>query len=101
MPLAIHRQVLRKEIPVLLVVSFLLICMLVDQRLSMIEGWVLIIGILLYVGSNFGLFGKGFSSDEPEGQAHQPKHVALKSPNTHWMCCMFIQSLLELQKAKS
>jgi len=74
MPLAIHRQVLRKEIPVLLLVSFLLICMLVDQRLSMIEGWVLIIGILVYVGSNFGLFGKGFSSDEPEGPVSIDKH---------------------------
>ena len=73
MPLAIHRQVLRKEIPILLVVSFLLICMLVDQHLSMLEGWALIIGILIYVASNFGLFGKGSGSDESEGPVHIDK----------------------------
>ncbi len=66
MPLAIHRQVLRKEMPILLLVSFLLVCMLVDQRLSLLEGCALIIGILVYVASNFGLFGKGSGSDEPE-----------------------------------
>ena len=73
MPLAIHRQVLRKEMPILLVVSFLLVCMLVDQRLSLLEGCALIIGILVYVASNFGLFGKGSGSDESKGPVHIDK----------------------------
>ena len=64
MPLAIHKQVLRREMPILLIVSFLLICMLVDQQLSRLEGCVLVIGIALYVASNFGLFGKSSSVDD-------------------------------------
>ena len=67
MPLTIHRQVLRKEMPILLIVSFLLVCMLVDSRLSRLEGCVLVVGILLYIASNFGFLGKGSSADEAEG----------------------------------
>lgn len=66
MPLAIHRQVLRKEMPILLIVSFLLVCMLVDQRLSRLEGCVLVVGIVLYIASNFGFLGKASSADEIE-----------------------------------
>ncbi len=68
MPLAINRQVLRKDMPILLIVSFMLICMLVDQRLSRLEGCVLVVGIVLYVASNFGLFGKGSSTKGVNGE---------------------------------
>lgn len=67
MPLAIHRQVLRKEIPILLLVSLMFVFMLEDKRLSLLEGCLLVAGIVVYIASNFRFLGKSSSADNLNG----------------------------------
>ena len=52
-PLKVHRQIIRKELPVLLIVSFALILMLINQEVAKWEGVVLCAGIVIYILSSF------------------------------------------------
>lgn len=52
-PLKVHRQIIRKELPILLIVSFALILMLINQEVSKWEGVVLCAGIVIYILSSF------------------------------------------------
>jgi len=47
-PVAVHAQVLRLDVPILLVVSLVLIGFLLDDRLGRVEGAVLLAGLLAY-----------------------------------------------------
>ena len=52
-PLKVHRQIIRKELPILLIVSFALILMLINQEVAKWEGVVLCAGIVVYILSSF------------------------------------------------
>jgi len=52
-PLRIKGQIVRREMPILIAASVLLVAMLWDGRLSLAEGWVLVAGIVAYVGFSF------------------------------------------------
>ena len=52
-PLKVHRQIIRKELPILLIVSFALILMLINQEVAKWEGVVLCAGIVIYILSSF------------------------------------------------
>ena len=52
-PLKVHRQIIRKELPILLIVSFALILMLINQEVAKWEGVVLCTGIVIYILSSF------------------------------------------------
>ena len=52
-PLQIHRQIIRKEIPILLVVSVALIVMLMNQEVARWEAFLLCLGIIIYILSSF------------------------------------------------
>ena len=52
-PLKVHRQIIRKELPILLIVSFALILMLINQEVAKWEGVVLCVGIVIYILSSF------------------------------------------------
>jgi len=60
-PLHIHRQIIRKEIPILLVVSVALIIMLMNQEVARWEATLLCFGIIIYILSSF----KGSSVELP------------------------------------
>ena len=52
-PLKVHRQIIKKELPILLIVSFALILMLINQEVAKWEGVVLCAGIVIYILSSF------------------------------------------------
>lgn len=52
-PLRVHRQIIRKELPILLMVSFALIVMLINEEVASWEGFILCAGIVIYILSSF------------------------------------------------
>lgn len=48
-PIQVKMQVVRREIPIMIVVSLFMIFVLFDDSISRIEGIILVIGILLYI----------------------------------------------------
>ena len=52
-PLRVHRQIIRKELPILLMVSFALIVMLINKEVASWEGFILCVGIVIYILSSF------------------------------------------------
>ena len=58
-PLTSDRSVLKRDIPIMLGVSFLLLLFSLNSRLGRIEGALLFLGIILYTFFNYYLSGKG------------------------------------------
>ena len=52
-PLRVHRQIIRKELPILLMVSFALIVMLINKEVASWEGFILCLGIVIYILFSF------------------------------------------------
>ena len=77
-PLRVHRQIIRKELPILLMVSFALIVMLVNKDVASWEGFILCVGIVIYIlfsfkgANNSGEFKfEGESSNEIDTVSRQ------------------------------
>lgn len=51
-PLDVHANVIRREIPIMIGVSLLLILLLIDGELSFIDGLILVMGIVIYTVVN-------------------------------------------------
>jgi len=51
-PLDVHANVIRREIPIMIVLSILLIILLVDGELSFIDGLIFVLGIITYTVVN-------------------------------------------------
>ena len=51
--LRVHRQIIRKELPILLMVSFALIVMLINKEVASWEGFILCVGIVIYILFSF------------------------------------------------
>ena len=51
-PIKVHRQVIRREVPILLVASAVFVAMLWDKQVVTWEGWLLTAGIVIYVISS-------------------------------------------------
>lgn len=52
-PIVVHAQVIKREIPILLVVSGAFVAMLWDGQVSRLEGVILAVGIVVYVFTSF------------------------------------------------
>ena len=52
-PLRVDRQIIRKELPILLMVSFALIVMLINKEVASWEGFILCVGIVIYILFSF------------------------------------------------
>ena len=52
-PLRVNRQIIRKELPILLMVSFALIVMLINKEVASWEGFILCVGIVIYILFSF------------------------------------------------
>ncbi|HSW54338.1 MAG TPA: calcium/sodium antiporter [Ignavibacteriaceae bacterium] len=48
-PLDVHANIIRREIPIMIAISILLIILLIDGELSFIDGLIFVIGIMTYV----------------------------------------------------
>lgn len=77
-PLRVHRQIIRKELPILLMVSFALIVMLINKDVASWEGFILCVGIVIYIlfsfkgANNSGEFKfEGESSNEIDTVSRQ------------------------------
>ena len=66
-PLAVHKSVLRKEIPIMLGVSFLLVLLSIDGELSQYDGVLLLIGLGIFAVYTFrsALKQREKSNDDP------------------------------------
>lgn len=63
-PLVIHQQILKRELPILLLASIGFVLALVDGQVQRWEGFVMAAGIITYVVSSLRMAGDGDSSDE-------------------------------------
>ena len=63
-PMRVRKQVIRREMPILILVSLILVAMLWDHELNALEGTGLVGGILFYVCSSLRLAAKGNLPDE-------------------------------------
>ncbi|MEC9111857.1 MAG: calcium/sodium antiporter [Verrucomicrobiota bacterium] len=69
-PLRVHRQIIRKELPILLMVSFALIVMLINKEVASWEGFILCVGIVIYILFSFkGANNSGEFKDEGESSS--------------------------------
>jgi len=57
-PLNVHANVIRREIPIMIGVSILLIVLLIDGELSIIDGLIFVIGIITYTIANVAMARK-------------------------------------------
>lgn len=48
-PIVIHRQIIRREVPILAAATAVFVLMLIDKRVVQWEGWILFAGIVAYV----------------------------------------------------
>ncbi len=51
-PIVIHRQIIRREVPILAAATAVFVLMLIDKQVVQWEGWVLFAGIVAYVISS-------------------------------------------------
>ena len=54
-PIVIHSQLVRREMPILIICSLVFVLMMGDMVVRRWEGWILIVGILVYVVSSIAL----------------------------------------------
>ncbi len=66
MPLAIKSQVVRREMPILILVSLILVWVLHDNHISRLEGVGMFVGILVYVWLSFALANRGSAPEVEE-----------------------------------
>lgn len=51
-PLDVHANVIRREIPIMIGITILLILLLIDGQLSLADGLILVLGFIIYIVSN-------------------------------------------------
>ncbi len=49
-PISVHSSIIRKELPILLFITFVLGIMLWNYQISVLEAWILIAGFVLLIG---------------------------------------------------
>lgn len=81
-PLLVHPQILRQELPVMIGASLLFLVMALDGRISQVEGGVLFVLIILYTSFLIRQSRRGLLGHLPEG-VDLPE-VASKDWDRHW-----------------
>ena len=78
-PIAVHSQVIRKELPLLIVLTLIAGAQLIDGQLSRMDGWVLLAVFAVVMGWSIyqGLKGK---ADPLAGDADARDHCAPHAP---------------------
>lgn len=63
-PIHVNRQIIRREIPILLVTSLVFVAMLWDKKITRLEGGILLVGIIYYVWSSLMIARKENQASE-------------------------------------
>lgn len=86
-PMQVKTQIVRREIPIMILISFILLLVLLDDAISLVEGIFFIIGIVVYVilGYRFALKEKNTSEIAYEFADGIPK-----TPYKIWQSVIFI-----------
>ena len=66
-PIKVHAQILKKDVPILIVVTLIFVWMLRDQQISSLEGALLTVSLIAYISISIWLGLKTPQSDEVEG----------------------------------
>lgn len=81
-PISVNRQIIRREIPILIVAAAVFILMLWDNTVYQWEGWILFTGIVIYVISSLkqadGEIGAETSEDFSKEEIEQAKEGGTK-----------------------
>jgi cation:H+ antiporter len=78
-PLDVHANVIRREIPIMIVLSILLIVLLIDGELSLIDGIIFVAGIITYTIVNISMARKE-KNDEVEEEFKEGLKTKLGVP---------------------
>ncbi|ELA9194666.1 calcium/sodium antiporter [Vibrio sp. Vb2110] len=80
-PIAVHSSIIRKELPILLLVTLVIGAMLWNQHISMLEAWALIGGFMLLIGWSIwrALRTKGDNLEKEVGDELSRQNMSLKS----------------------
>ena len=102
-PIVIHRQIIRREIPILLAASAVFILMLLDKQVLQWEGLVLFVGIVLYVISSLMQSKNEIGAEESEDFTAEEVEKAKKSTPLGMLLSVFwiIAGLVALRLGSS
>ncbi|EHA1204919.1 TPA: calcium/sodium antiporter [Vibrio alginolyticus] len=80
-PIAVHSSIIRKELPILLLVTLVIGVMLWNQHISMLEAWMLIGGFMLLIGWSIwsALHSKGDHLEQEMDDELSSQSMSLKS----------------------
>ncbi|WP_319609311.1 sodium:calcium antiporter [Oceaniferula marina] len=78
-PVVIHSQLIRREMPILILCSAVFLMMMADMVIQQWEGWVLIAGILFYVVSSVLLAKRAKNTKEFETEYDESDLVGWKA----------------------
>ena len=98
-PIVIHRQIIRREIPILLAASVVFVLMLIDKQIVQWEGWVLFAGIVAYIYSSLRQ-SKNEKGGEDCGDFSQEDIEKARSSTSSDMVLSFVWILLGLLALK-
>ncbi len=84
-PLKVHANVIRREIPIMIGLSILLVVLLIDGELSFIDGLFFVIGIITYVIMNVLMARK-----EKNKEVEEEFREGLKTRLGVWLSIIFI-----------
>jgi len=92
-PIRVKTQVIRREIPIMIVVSLLLLLILSNDSISRVEGFFLVVGIITYIilGYKYSIKHKDDEEVVKEFEESIPK-----SPYKFWQSIIFILAGLGL-----
>jgi len=77
-PIGINRQIIRREIPILIVASAVFVLMLRDNTVYQWEGWVLFAGIVIYVISSLKQAEDEIGAEQTEDFSKEEVELAKK-----------------------
>ncbi len=86
-PMSIKTQVIKREIPIMIIVSVILLLILLDDTITRVEGVFLVIGIITYI-----ILGYKYSMKERNNKEviKEFEEIIPKSPYKVWQSLVFI-----------
>ena len=92
-PMSVKTQVIKREIPIMIIVSVILLLMLVDDTITRVEGVFLVIGIITYI-----ILGYKYSIKEKDNieVIKEFEEIIPKSPYKIWKSLIFMLAGLGL-----
>ncbi len=92
-PMSVKTQVIKREIPIMIIVSVILLLILFDDTITRVEGVFLVIGIITYI-----ILGYKYSIKERDNKEviKEFEEIIPKSPYKFWQSIIFILAGLGL-----